>query len=156
MTQSPISATSIDAIMGKTIYPEPYASKVSGRLKRKLGDRFGLTNFGVNLTHLAPGSMSGLRHSHSKQDEFIYILEGTPTLILGDDEFVLSPGVCYGCPAGTGIAHHLVNRSTETVTYIEVGDRSLDDEVEYPDDDLKATLLCNGEWKVTHKDDRPY
>jgi uncharacterized cupin superfamily protein len=97
--------------MGKTIYPEPYASKVNSRLKRKLGDRFGLTNFGVNLTHLGPGSMSGLRHSHSKQDEFIYILEGTPTLILGEEEFLLSPDECYGYPAGTGIAHHLVNRS---------------------------------------------
>ena len=156
MTQSPITATSIDAIMGKTIYPEPYASKVSGRLKRKLGDRFGLTNFGVNLTHLAPGSISGLRHCHFKQDEFIYILEGNPTLILGEEEFVLSPGECYGYPAGTGIGHHLVNRSTETVTYIEVGDRSPDDEVEYPDDDLKAKLQPSGEWKVTHKDDRPY
>ena len=125
-------------------------------MKRKLGDRFGLTNFGVNLTHLAPGSMSGLRHSHSKQDEFIYILEGTPTLILGEDEFVLSPGECYGNSAGTGITHHRVNRSTETVTYIEIGDRSPNDEVEYPDDDLKATLQANGEWNVTHKDDRLY
>ena len=60
------------------------------------------------------------------------------------------------CPAGTGIAHHLVNRSTETITYIEIGDRTPDDEVEYPDDDLKATLQPNGEWNVTHKNDRPY
>ncbi len=156
MTQSPISATSIEAILGKTIYPEPYSARVSGRLKRKLGDHFGLTNFGVNLTHLDPGAMSGLRHCHSKQDEFIYILDGNPTLILGEEEFVLSPGECYGYPAGTGIAHHLVNRSTETVTYIEVGDRSPDDEVEYPDDDLKATLQPNGEWSVTHKDGYPY
>ena len=100
--------------------------------------------------------MSGLRHSHSKQDEFISILEGTPTLILGEDEFVLSPGECYGNSVGTGIAHHRVNRSTETVTYIEIGDRSPNDEVEYPDDDLKATLQANGEWNVTHKDDRLY
>ena len=66
MTQSPISAISIEATLGKTIYPQPYAARVSGRLKRKLGDHFGLTNFGVNLTHLAPGSMSGLRYCHSK------------------------------------------------------------------------------------------
>lgn len=156
MTQSPISAISIEATLGKTIYPQPYAARVSGRLKRKLGDHFGLTNFGVNLTHLAPGSMSGLRYCHSKQDEFIYVLNGNPTLILGEEKFVLSPGECYGYPADTGIAHHLVNRSTETVTYLEMGDRSPDDEVEYPDDDLKATLQHNGEWKVTHKDDRPY
>ncbi|WP_225902720.1 cupin domain-containing protein [Pseudanabaena sp. PCC 6802] len=142
--------------MGKTIYPEPYASSVKGRLKRKLGDVFGLTNFGVNLTHLSPGAMSALAHSHSKQDEFIFVLEGTPTLILGEEEFVLNPGDCYGFKAGTGVAHHLVNRSNEEVTYLEIGDRAEGDEVEYPNDDLKATQLTNGVWKMTHKDGRPY
>ena len=156
MTQLPISATAIDAIKGKTIYPEPYASRVKGRLKRKLGDYFGLSNFGVNLTHLEPGSMSGLRHSHSKQEEFIFILEGTPTLILGSEEIVLHPGQCYGYPAGNGVAHHLINRSDVMATYLEIGDRTLGDEVEYPDDDLKATLRPDGEWQISHKDDRPY
>jgi uncharacterized cupin superfamily protein len=91
--------------MGKTIYPQPYAALVEGRLKRKLGEYFGLTNFGVNLTHLAPGAISALAHHHSKQDEFIFILEGTLTLVLGKEEFVLNPGDCYGFKAGTGIAH---------------------------------------------------
>jgi uncharacterized cupin superfamily protein len=152
--QNPIAATSIEATLGQTIYPEPYASKVKGRLKRKLGDRFGLTNFGVNLTHLSPGAMSGLRHSHAKQDEFIYILAGHPTLIIGEETFLLNPGECYGYKAGTGIAHHLVNRSTETVTYIEVGDRTPGDTVEYPDDDLTAIQSIG--WTVAHKDGRPY
>jgi uncharacterized cupin superfamily protein len=52
-------------------YPEPFASRVAGREKRVLGDLFGLTNFGVNLTRLRPGAISSLRHAHSKQDEFI-------------------------------------------------------------------------------------
>jgi uncharacterized cupin superfamily protein len=155
VSQSPISAKSIPAPMGKTIYPQPYASLVEGRLKRKLGDFFGLTNFGVNLTHLSPGAISALAHSHSKQDEFIYILEGTLTLILGKEEFILHPGECYGLKAGTGIAHQLVNRTDEKVTYIEIGDRTEGDEVEYPNDDLKATQT-NGSWTLTHKDGRPY
>jgi uncharacterized cupin superfamily protein len=154
--QSPISAKSIPASMGKTIYPEPYAALVKGRLKRKLGEYFGLTNFGVNLTHLNPGAISALAHNHSKQDEFILILEGTPTLVLAQEEFVLHPGDCYGFKAGTGIAHQLVNRSEENVTYLEIGDRSCGDEVEYPNDDLKATQLPNGVWTVTHKDGRAY
>jgi uncharacterized cupin superfamily protein len=137
--RSPISAKSIPASMGKTNYPAPYAFLVEGRLKRKLGESFGLTNFGVNLTHLSPGAMSALAHSHSKQDEFIYI-----------------PGDCHGLKAGTGIAHQLVNRSEENVTYLEIGDRTIGDEVEYPNDDLKATQLSNGEWMMTHKDGRPY
>lgn len=156
MNQSPISAQSVPATMGKTIYPEPYASKVKGRLKRKLGECFGLTQFGVNLTHLSPGAVSALAHSHSKQDEFIFILEGTPTLVLGEQEFSLSAGDCYGFKAGTGIAHQLVNRSQETVTYLEMGDRTASDEVEYPNDDLKATQIRDGAWILTHKDGRPY
>jgi uncharacterized cupin superfamily protein len=154
--QSPISAFSISAQMGKTIYPEPFAGRVKGRLKRKLGEAFGLTHFGVNLTHLLPGSMSALAHSHSKQDEFIFVLEGTPTLVLGTEEFTLKPGDCCGFKAGTGVAHQLINRSEENVIYLEMGDRTEGDEVEYPNDDLKATQLTDGTWLFTHKDDRPY
>ena len=156
MEPSPISATSIPAPMGKTIYPEPYASLVKGRLKRKLGEFFGLTNLGVNLTRLAPGAISALAHSHSKQDEFIFIVEGHITLLLGEAEFTLNPGDCYGFKAGTGIAHQLMNRSAETVTYLEIGDRTAGDEVDYPNDDLKAIQLADGEWVITHKDGRGY
>ena len=52
-------------------YPEPFASRVSAREKRPLGDLFGVENFGVNHTRLAPGGQSALHHRHSKQDEFI-------------------------------------------------------------------------------------
>jgi uncharacterized cupin superfamily protein len=123
--QSPISAESISAPLGKTIYPEPYAALLKGRRKRKLGEYFGLTHFGINLTHLAPGAVSALAHSHSKQEEFILILEGSPTLILGGEEFILHSGDCYGFKAGTGIVHQLINRSEDNVTYLEVGDRIL-------------------------------
>lgn len=156
MNQLPISAQSILGTMGQTIYPEPYASRVKGRLKRKLGEYFGLTQFGVNLTQLLPNAVSSLAHSHSRQDEFILILEGSPTLVLGEQEFLLSPGDCYGFKAGTGIAHQLVNRSTEIVSYLEMSDRTPGDEVEYPKDDLKAAQLTNGAWRLTHKDGRPY
>jgi uncharacterized cupin superfamily protein len=153
MKQIPISARSVPAVMDKTNYPAPYAALVNGRLKRKLGDCFGLTNFGVNLTHLSPGAISALAHSHSQQDEFVFILEGTATLILGNEEFMMHPRECYGFKAGTGIAHQLVNRSLETVTYIEIGDRTAGDQVEYPHDDLKATQLETGGWMFTPKDD---
>ena len=105
-------------------YPEPYASRMQGREKRPLGDPFGLTRFGVNLTRLKPGAMSALRHAHSAQDEFVYVLEGTPTLVTDDGETPLAPGRCAGFPAGTGNGHHLVNRSPHDVVYLEVGDRS--------------------------------
>lgn len=136
-------------------YPEPFASRMKGREKRPLGDLFGLKNFGVNLTRLAPGGESALFHRHSKQDEFIYVLEGTPTLVTEAGEVLLRPGLCVGFPAG-GTAHQLVNRTGEDVVYLEVGDRSAGDEGSYPRDDLKAALGPDGKWRFTHKDGTPY
>jgi uncharacterized cupin superfamily protein len=139
----------------RTIYPAPFAARVSGRVKRRLGDAVGLKNFGVNLTRLAPGSMSALLHRHSHQDEFVYVLEGTPTLVTESGEVTLGPGSCAGFPAG-GEAHQLVNRSSSDVLYLEVGDRTAGDQASYPADDLKATLGADGKWLVTHKDGTPY
>ncbi len=132
-------------------YPEPFASRMQGREKRLLGDLFGLTNFGVNLTRLLPGSMSALRHAHSRQDEFIYILKGAPVLLTDTGEQQLAAGMCAGFKAGTGNAHQLLNRTTEEVIYLEVGDRSPGDQVVYPDDDLQAKYI-DGKWQFTHKD----
>jgi len=136
-------------------YPQPFASRMAGREKRSLGDLFGLTNFGVNLTRLAPSAISALRHAHSKQDEFIYILQGCPTLHTDEGRMKLSPGMCAGFKAGTGNGHHLENESSEEVIYLEVGDRTPGDEGSYPDDDLKAVWL-DGNWRFTRKDGTPY
>ena len=81
-------------------YPEPFFSRMSHREKRPLGDLFGLRNFGVNLTTLAPGGESALMHRHSRQDEFVYIVEGRPTLVTDRGEIQLAPGMCAGFPAG--------------------------------------------------------
>lgn len=137
-------------------YPEPFAARMAGREKRPLGDLFGLSNFGVNLTRIAPGGMSALRHAHSRQDEFVYVLSGRPTLVTDEGETELAPGMCAGFKAGTGNAHHLVNRTKEDVVYLEVGDRSSGDEGSYPDDDIKAVLGPDGKWQFAHKDGRPY
>ena len=137
-------------------YPEPFASRMAGRVKRPLGDLFGLTNFGVNLTTLQPGAVSSLRHAHSRQDEFVYILEGEPTLVTDEGETVLRPGMAAGFKAGSGNAHHLVNRTDQDVVYVEVGDRTDRDAVSYPDDDIRAALGADGRWVFVHKDGRRY
>jgi uncharacterized cupin superfamily protein len=136
-------------------YPEPFASRMAGREKRPLGDLFGLTQFGVNLTRLAPGAVSSLRHAHTKQDEFVYVLRGNPTLVTDEGATRLAPGMCTGFRAGTGNAHHLVNETSDVVEYLEIGDRTPGDAASYPDDDLKAELV-NGEWTFSRKDGRPY
>jgi uncharacterized cupin superfamily protein len=139
-----------------TSYPKPFASRMAGREKRPLGDLFGLTNFGVNLARLAPGAVSALRHAHLRQDEFIYVLQGQPTLITDAGETMLQTGECAGFRAGTGDGHCLVNRTQSDVIYLEVGDRGAGDAVSYPDDDMKAELGADGKWRFLHKDGRPY
>ena len=140
----------------QTGYPAEMAKMVAGRSKHPLGDLFGLANFGVNLTRLAPGAYSALRHAHAKQDEFIYILEGEPTLIADSGETPMKPGMCAGFKAGTGDAHHLVNRTNKDVVFLEVGDRSAGDSVSYPDNDVVAVFGADGKWRYTKKDGTPY
>ncbi|MAY60867.1 MAG: cupin [Rhizobiales bacterium] len=139
----------------RSSYPEPFLSRMEGRTKRPLGDLFGLKNFGVNLTTLVPGGESALLHRHSKQDEFVYIIDGHPTLVTDEGEVDLSPGMCAGFPA-EGVAHQLVNRSDKPVTLLEIGDRTAGDEVSYPADDIAAALGLDGKWVFTKKDGRLY
>ena len=137
-------------------FPAEMVARVApGRDKQPLGDLFGLTNFGVNLTRLAPGGQSALRHAHGRQDEFVYLLEGEAVLVTDAGETVLRAGMCAGFKAGTGDAHHLINRSKKDVLFLEVGDRSAGDSVTYPDDDVKAVYGADGKWKYTRKDGTP-
>ncbi len=151
----PIAAADAPPKAKQTNYPEPFAARVSGRLKRPLGDFFGLTNFGVNHTKLAPGAVTALRHHHSRQDEFIYVVSGTPTLVTETEERLLEPGMCVGFKAGDPNSHHFVNKSAQEVILLEVGDRTAGDSVTYPHDDIQATLI-DGQWRFTHKDGQPY
>lgn len=150
-----ITAADAPARVKPSNYPEPFASRMAGRIKQPLGDLFGLGHFGVNRTRLVPGGRSALRHSHTRQEEFIYILQGHPTLHTDSGRHRLSPGDCAGFPAGTGNGHCLINETTDEVIYLEVGDRTPDDEAHYPDDDLKAQWV-DGRWHFAHKDDSPY
>jgi uncharacterized cupin superfamily protein len=131
-------------------YPEQFKPLVAGRSKKRLGDAAGLKNFGVNLTKLAPGSWSALRHWHAKQDEFIYVLEGELILVTNEGEQILTAGRAVGFPAGVANGHHLINRSNSVAIYLEIGDRTPDDEVTYPDVDLVAKHSPNG-WVFTRK-----
>jgi len=135
-------------------YPEPFATRMAGRTKRPLGDLFGLRNFGVNLTVLAPGAVSALQHRHDLQDEFIYVLEGEIWLVCGARELRLVPGMCAGFPAN-GESHHLENRSDGEASYLEVGDRTRGDTVTYPADDLVGVATAEG-WRFRHKDGTDY
>jgi len=157
MSTKPIAIVALDAAprTKPSNYPEPFRSLMAGRIKRPLGDPFGLTNFGVNLVVLPPGAVSALRHAHSKQDEFVYVVEGSLTLHTDSGCVALSAGMCAGFKAGTNDAHRLLNESSSQAVYLEVGDRTPGDTASYPDDDLDARLV-EGAWVFFHKDGKPY
>jgi uncharacterized cupin superfamily protein len=150
-----IEATSLPST-STTGYPEPYRKMVAGRSRRRLGDAFGLKNFGVNLARLEPGAMSSMRHWHYKQDEFVYMLEGEAVLVTDAGEQVLKPGMIAGFPAGKRDGHHLINRSDKPAVYIEIGDRLPGDGADYPDIDMKVTQDAAGKWGYTRKDGTPF
>lgn len=137
-------------------YPEPWASACGEREKRALGDVLGLNAFGVNLVRLPPGALSSQRHWHSHEDEFVYVLEGELTLVTDSGKQRLAAGMAAGFPAGKGDGHHMMNEGNEWAVYLEVGSRSLDDEVTYPDIDLALTNGRHGKRRFTHKDGTPY
>ena len=137
-------------------YPPPHDTALDGKLRRSLGDPNGLTKFGVNLTEIAPNSISALRHWHSEEDEFIYIIEGTPMLVTDGGEQQLCAGMCACFPANSGDAHRLENRSDAVVRYLEIGNRSAREDVHYPDDDLVMKRVAGEPPSFTHADGSPY
>jgi uncharacterized cupin superfamily protein len=138
-----------------TGYPAPFQAEHKGRHKQALGDAAGLTQFGVNLTRIAPGAASALRHYHEQEDEFVFVLEGELVLVENDGETVLKPGDCAGFKAGSGNAHRLVNRTGRDAVYLEVGTRSPHERVHYPDVDLHLERDGKGA-RWLHKSGEPY
>ncbi|MEM6867562.1 MAG: cupin domain-containing protein [Cyanobacteria bacterium P01_C01_bin.121] len=150
-----IDLSAIPVEMG-TAYPTEFRAAVEGRSRQRVGNASGLTNFGVNLTTLAAGSQSALRHWHSAQDEFVYVVQGELVLITDEGEQTLGPGEMAGFAAGVANGHHLVNRSNQPATYLEIGDRTFPDRADYPDDDLLCMPTEDGHRQFIHKDSRPY
>jgi uncharacterized cupin superfamily protein len=115
-------------------YPEPYRSRVMPRHKLRLGDALGLTKIGVNRTTLQPGKESSMRHWHSHEDEFVYVLEGEVVLRTEQGEQLLRAGMCAGFGAGVADGHQLVNRGTRPAVYLEISSREEDADTCYYSD----------------------
>jgi uncharacterized cupin superfamily protein len=136
-------------------YPDQFKPACAGREKIPLGNGADLTQFGVNLTRIKPGSASALRHWHAIEDEFIYMLEGELVLVEDGGETVLKPGDCAGFKANVANGHHLVNRSSRDALYLEIGTRSKVERVTYPDDDLYIER-DEKQARITNKAGVPY
>jgi len=134
-----------------TLYPEPYHLPCLARKRWRLGAAAGLTRFGVNLCRLSPGAWSSQRHWHSKDDEFVYVLEGEVVLVTDEGDETLRAGDCVGFRAGDGDGHHLQNRSDREVVLLEIGTNDPEGTAEYPDIDLRSVT-----GSYFHKDGTPY
>jgi uncharacterized cupin superfamily protein len=138
-------------------YPEPYRSRVLPREKRALGDACGLTRVGINLTTLLPGKESSMRHWHTHEDEFVFVLEGEVVLRTDAGEQVLRAGECAGFPAGREDGHQFINRSERPARYLEVSNRDVQDSAHYSDPSVD--LLWNAPHhprKFCRRDGTPY
>ena len=137
-----------------TVYPKPFSDGFEKRVKRRLTDPLGLTQFGVNITTLEPGAQSAHRHWHMVEDEFIYVIEGPITLVTNAGPTELTAGMAAGFPAGDPDGHHLINRANKPVHYLEIGTRSPNEEPVYPDVDLAGSKR-DGAFTFTRKDGTP-
>jgi uncharacterized cupin superfamily protein len=134
-------------------YPAPFHEVAGERVRQRLGDAGGLTQFGVNLLELPPGAWSSQRHWHSGEDEFVYVLSGEVTLVTDKGDELLRAGDCATFPMNVADGHHLINKSNAMATVLEVGTRAEEDVCQYPDIDLMIDSKDN---KFTHKDGTPY
>jgi uncharacterized cupin superfamily protein len=134
-------------------YPPPFDVPCAGRVRQRLGNAGGLSDFGVNLTRLPPGNWSSQRHWHSAEDEFVFVLEGELTLVENSGETVLRDGDCAAFPKNTGNGHHLINRSKSDAVYLEIGSRSPTDIITCPDIDMMSPST---DGRFLHKDGTPY
>src|SRR5438067_1158131 len=110
MTRKRIEVGTLAPVSG-TSYPPPFDQPCRARQRRRLGDAAGLTQFGVNLLVLPPGSWSSQRHWHTAEDEFVYVLAGEVTLVTDAGEEILRAGDAAGFKAGEPNGHCLQNRS---------------------------------------------
>jgi len=150
-----IDVSELPTIVG-TLYPPPYDEPCRNRERKRLGDVAGLTQFGVNLLTLKPGSASSQRHWHSHEDEFVYVLSGEVVMVSNDGEVILRAGDAAGFKAGTGDGHCLQNRSDKDATVIEIGSRIEEDAVDYPDIDMILPAGSGKAGDYRHRDGTPY
>ena len=134
-------------------YPPPFNAPCADRVRQRLGDAGGLTEFGVNLMRLPPGNWSSQRHWHSHEDEFVYVLEGELTLIENAGETVLKAGDCAAFPKGTGNGHHMINKADGVAVYLEIGSRAYADLTTCSDIDM---MSANADGRFVHKNGTPY
>jgi uncharacterized cupin superfamily protein len=98
-----------------------------------LGRKLGLTRIGIHHVRLLPGRRTSYPHAESAEEEFVFVVEGTPDVWIDGDLHRLATGDSVGFPAGTGICHSFLNNTAEEVRLIVLGEKSSpQNRVRYP------------------------
>lgn len=98
-----------------------------------ISEAVGLQTLGVAVCVVEPGHRSSWPHAHEKEEEFVFILEGRPDVWIDGNLHALNPGDCVGFPAGTGIAHSILNNTESSVRFLVVGEhKDIGDRLFYP------------------------
>lgn len=111
-----------------------HIAESTGLTTKMLSAAAGSERLYVNIDHVEPGMASTKYHSHTHQEEFFLILEGSGTLRLNDKEYPASKGDFIAKPAGRNITHTFLNTGSSTLVILDFGTAELFDECYYPDE----------------------
>ena len=108
-----------------------------------LGRYGGGSQVGVGIDALAPGQYSNRFHYHLREEEHIFILKGSATLILGSRRYVMKARDYCCFPAGQKAGHHLFNHTSTKCLFMTIGDNHADDIACFPNTG-KARIRATG------------
>ena len=144
-----VTADEIEAMEG--LRKAHFLNDRARRVNRSLGDATGLTGFGFHIIEVEPGDETTEHHVHHHEDECVYVLAGTATAILGEEEHAIGPGDFIGYRRG-GVAHSIVNTGTETLRCIVVGERLAHDVGDYPRQGKLIYRNAGMDWNLVDHD----
>ena len=116
------------------------------RIRKSLGDAVGLNNIGIHLISVEPGKDTTEYHKHYYEEECIYVLSGSGSLIIEGESIPFEKGDFVGFPANTA-AHSLKNTGSETLVFLVMGQRLEQDVADYPNQN-KRLYRNSGQWNL--------
>jgi len=99
-----------------------------------LGHAAGSEKLYINIDYLKPGAVSAKYHSHSRQEEFFLILEGSGKIRFDGKEYPVGKGDCIAKPAGKGLAHQFINDGDEILEILDCGLNIIEETINYPEE----------------------
>ena len=104
-----------------------------GGSRQRVGAAIGAQKLGYSFFSVPPGKAAFPYHTHTTNEEMIYVVDGRGILRLGKEEVEVTAGTIVACPPGTEFPHQLINTGTQELRYLVVSTMEYPDLSEYPD-----------------------